>query len=421
MRRRVLAASLLATLSALLVLGIPLGFMLTQRNYREAVLALDREATAAERLLPEDPMASPIKFHPADGDIQIGLYDTAGLLVGGRGPKTADDATRRAGSTGISADNRSGNRLVVAVPVEVGADNFGVIRAEDRATDLSGRNRRAWLVLGILGLFGVAASSFAAFILSLRLTGPADVLSLDAERLGDGDFAVTFRPSGITELETISAALTRSAQRLSDAIQRERAFSADASHQLKTPMASLRLAIETEVHVAGGDNRGAFVDLLVDVERLESTVDDLLALARDTHGDRERIDLGALVRATAQRADSRRHDREIVLVIEQSPEAFASATAVEQALEVLLDNAFTHGKGRVTVSVRESRGGAIVAVADEGPHRIDDRVLHERRPGTARGHGIGLALARRIVEAEGGQLRLGHPGPAPRFEILLPS
>ena len=73
MRRRVLAAALLATVSALLVLGIPLGVMLTQRNYREAVLALDREATAAERLLPEDATVSPIKFRPADGDIQIGL------------------------------------------------------------------------------------------------------------------------------------------------------------------------------------------------------------------------------------------------------------------------------------------------------------------------------------------------------------
>ena len=421
MRRRVLAASLLATVSALLVLGVPLGFMLTQRNYREAVLALDREATAAERLLPEDLTAIPLKFQPDIGDIRIGLYDTNGVLIGGHGPKTADGTTRRAGSTGVSADGRSAGRLVVAVPVDVGENNFGVIRAEDPSTDLVARNRSAWLVLGILGAIGVGASSFAAFVLSRRLTGPADLLSVDARRLGDGDFTVTFRASGIAELETISSALTRSAERLSDAIQRERAFSADASHQLKTPIASLRLAIEAEIHVPSIDSRGAIKDLLVDVERLESTVDDLLALARDTHGDRDRLDLGALVRAMKLRAESRRDSREIVLMIDGSPEAFVSATAVDQALEVLLDNALVHGKGRVTVSVQESRGGAIVAVTDEGPGRIDDRALQERRADTARGHGIGLALARRIVEAEGGQLRLAHPGPGPRFEILLPS
>lgn len=421
MRRRVLAASLLATLSALLVLGIPLGFMLTQRNYREAVLALDREATAAERLLPEDPTVTPISFHPLDSDIQIGLYDASGALIGGRGPKKADRTTLQAASTGVSTDARLANQLVVAVPVDVGFENFGAIRAETPTTELHGRNRRAWIVLGLLGLSGVAASSFASLVLSRRLSRPARLLSLDASRLGDGDFTVTFRPSGVFELETISRALTRSAERLSDAIERERAFSADSSHQLKTPMASLRLAIEAELHAPCGDSRAAFADLLVDVERLESTVDDLLFLARDTHGDRDRINLGALVREIAKRTEMSSRNRKIVLMIDNSAEAFASAKAIDQALQVLLDNALAHGKGRITIVVRQTRGGAIVAVSDEGVIQIDDRVLQERRADSARGHGIGLALARRVVEAEGGQLRLAYPGPAPRFEIVLPN
>lgn len=421
MRRRVLAASLLATLSALFVLGIPLGFMLIERNYREAVLALDREATAAERLLPEVPTTRPVAFHPADGDVQIGLYNTAGVLIGGRGPKIADSPTRRAVTTGESVDNRSAGRVVLAVPVDVGGDNFGVIRAEDQSNHLSGRDRRAWIVLGVLGVLGVGASSAAALLLSRRLTGPAGALSLDAGRLGDGDFTVRFRASGIPELETISSALARSAQRLSDATQRERAFSADASHQLKTPMASLRLAIEAELHAPGGNRQRAFEDLLIDVDRLEATVTDLLVLARDTHGDRDRIDLGALAREATRRAEQRSRERKFVLSIEGSPEAFASATAIDQALDVLLDNALVHGAGLIAVSVRESRGGVVVAVSDEGRQRIDERVMVQRRADTARGHGIGLALARRVVEAEGGQLRLTHAGPAPRFEILIPS
>ena len=78
MRRRVLVASLLSTLAALVVLGVPLGFVLAQRNYREAVLALQREANAAQRLVPENSSDASVKFKPADGDVHLALYDGQG-------------------------------------------------------------------------------------------------------------------------------------------------------------------------------------------------------------------------------------------------------------------------------------------------------------------------------------------------------
>jgi signal transduction histidine kinase len=98
----------------------------------------------------------------------------------------------------------------------------------------------------------------------------------------------------------------------------------------------------------------------------------------------------------------------------------ASAAAVRQVLTVLLDNAVVHGAGPVTVTVRDVGGAVAVEVGDEGPGMPEDGGdLFSRRP-RADGHGIGLALARRLAEAEGGHLRLARPAP-PVFALLLPA
>jgi len=86
----------------------------------------------------------------------------------------------------------------------------------------------------------------------------------------------------------------------------------------------------------------------------------------------------------------------------------------------LLDNAAVHGRGAVTVSVRDAAGALAVDVADEGPGiEVADAELFVRRSSRAAGHGIGLALARSLAEAEGGRLRLTRPSP-PTFTLLLP-
>ena len=104
------------------------------------------------------------------------------------------------------------------------------------------RTHRAWLVTALIALGAMLVAVLLARWQARRLTRPVDTLVESAERLGEGDFAVRNTPSGIEELDHVGGALDRTAVRLGELIARERAFSADASHQLRTPITGLASA-----------------------------------------------------------------------------------------------------------------------------------------------------------------------------------
>jgi signal transduction histidine kinase len=256
------------------------------------------------------------------------------------------------------------------------------------------------------------------------LAGPLEELAGSARRLGDGDFSVKTAPVGITEIDSVGRALNRTASRLDDMLARERAFSADASHQLRTPLAGLRLRLEAALHQPDQDPRAAITAGLTEADRLERTIEELLALARDTlRPDGDPLDLPSVLteieRTWGPRLTSA--GRGLRLEVDrQAPESRASTATVRQVLAVLLDNAATHGAGTVTVRVRDAAGVLAVDVADEGPGiSTPEPTLFTRRAPNAAGHGIGLALARSLAEAEGGRLTLGGAAP-PTFTLLAP-
>jgi len=220
----------------------------------------------------------------------------------------------------------------------------------------------------------------------------------------------------------VSAALADTATRLDAALARERAFSADASHQLRTPLAGLRLGLEAALEDPGSDPRAALSAAVAATDRLEEIVEDLLALARDTHRTGETLDLDAVLTAAGEawRPGLARHGRRLTLCRDTDPPVTtASPRAVRQILDVLLDNAVVHGAGEVVLTARDASGALALVVRDEGAGVVDPGALFTRRAPGSPGHGIGLALARSLAEAEGGRLQASADRPA-TFTLLLP-
>jgi signal transduction histidine kinase len=162
---------------------------------------------------------------------------------------------------------------------------------------------------------------------------------------------------------------------------------------------------------------------LAEVDRLERTVEHLLALSRDRPTGENDIDLAATVRAAKERwapVVSARHRVLQVTIDTNVATVRASATATAQVIDVLIDNALTHGAGTIQLNYRRTAGAVAVDVVDNGPGIGLDETeqIFRRRHGT--GHGIGLALARSLAGADGGRLLLTSNKP-PRFTLFVPT
>jgi signal transduction histidine kinase len=314
--------------------------------------------------------------------------------------------------TDLSTDER----LVVAVPILASEKVVGAIRASRSTEELSERVLRMRLTIAGVAALIVALAAAAALALTRRLTRPVGELAAAAARIDEGQTTLRAPRSGIDELDTVAEALDDMVDKLGAVVARERAFSADASHQLRTPLAALRLVLESR-ELAGAD----VDEPLRQVERLEATIETLLAAARDVPVDREPFTAGPLLeelrRAWTGPLADRGRALEIV-VPQRLPRVSASRGAVREILGVLLDNAARHGDGTVRVRARRINGSVAIDIADEGPGIAEPEQAFTRRSGE--GHGIGLALARSLAEADGGRLDLVDAGPGTtRFTLLL--
>jgi signal transduction histidine kinase len=181
------------------------------------------------------------------------------------------------------------------------------------------------------------------------------------------------------------------------------------------------MRLEAALEHPDDDPRGVLTDGLASADRLERTIEELLLLAGEAERMRgEQVDLQALVQEIGAEWTPRfaAHDRVLECRVTQPlPTPRLSTAAARQILTVLLDNAEAHGAGTVRIEVRESTDAVAVDVSDEGAGPAPESGPFDRRPGPD-GHGIGLGLARRIAEAEGGRLVLTRPAP-PVFTLLV--
>ena len=228
---------------------------------------------------------------------------------------------------------------------------------------------------------------------------------------------------------------------IQQAFRRQQEFVADASHELRTPLTVLRSA--TDLLAQHRDeplskNAELFDDVRADIGRLQRLTGDLLTLARSDRGELElmtaEVDLGALAAEVVRRVQPLAQERGVQLAYAPPPSAplvEADPDRIQQVLLILLDNAvkYTPAGGQVTVAVRQHDGG-MVEVSDTGPGITPEELgrVFERfyRGDKARSRadgssGLGLAIAKSLVDAHGGQLSLASAaGAGTRATLRLP-
>jgi signal transduction histidine kinase len=425
-RTRIVGLAVLAAVLAIGLFGVPLALGVLKYAKSDERTKLLRVADAAASAVAADVVREkmPTDLRDPNDGTQLAVYVHPGVLILGTGPRDADVPVYKALHAEINNADINGD-LVVAVPVTHDSDVIGAVRAASPLRTVYRLVGLVWLAMFGLGGLAVGMVWLVARRQARRLAGPLEKLSDAARRLGQGDFSVRTTPAAIPEIDSVGSALNSTAGRLDDMLARERSFSADASHQLRTPLTGLRLRLEAALEHPGQDLRQAITDGIASADRLEQTIEELLALARDTRSSNTTpLDLPTLL----DEIESGWHDRLAaqdrslqVAVDPHAPVSLASTAAVRQVLTVLLDNAATHGSGTVSVAVRNAADALAIDVSDEGDGiTAPEPELFTRRSRLADGHGIGLALARSLAEAEGGRLRLTRPAP-PTFTLLVPA
>ncbi len=425
MRKRVLAAILGVSILAVILFGLPLMVVVGRMLDESATLRLERQAILASRSVPSDFATSndPVEFPAGSDGAEFGLYDRNGVLVSGHGPDAADEVTRQALANDV-ADLEVGEFRVVAVAVAFDEVVIGAVRVEQSTVAGDARATRIYgLVVG-LAVVVVLVGAGVGWVVAGRLAGPVLRLRDAAVQLGEGDFAVNVPDSAVAEVDEAGRALSVTARRLDDLMTRERMFSADVSHQLRTPIAGLRAAVETELAFPRSDANDLLREAVADLDRLEQTVTELLAVARRSGSAVVTLSLDEVfhdVQTKWSRAFEASGRVLKVLSARFAPPVVGSAANLRHALDVLIDNALRHGAGRVEVSFVVNEDSITVRVSDEGPGFASgtDRIARQGNDEDGSTHGLGLPLARRLVEAMPGRLTITRSEAHPRIDIVV--
>lgn len=421
MRRRLVLAIAGVTAGAIVLFGVPLALVL-QRAYRdEELVRLQRDTVAATRNIDLPPgIRDQLELPRFSG--QIGIYSLSGRLVAGAGPPLGGVTVARAIRLRAPEGAATEDQLVVASPLFSGERVTGAVRGRRSQAAVAEKTHRAWLEIAALGIGVLILAAGAGLALGRRLAAPLEALAGVARRVGEGDFAARAPGSSLPEVNELSTALNASSQQIGDLIAREREFSANASHQLRTPLAALRLELEAALLAGDRSDRPELTAGLTQVDRLEATIGTLLTLARAPGPSRQgTVDLA---RATTG-LESRWHGRLAaagrplrVSVDAPSPIGRMSPAVLDEIADILLQNAFDHGAGTVAVTVREAGEALALEVADQGPgFTADPERLFAR--GVGAGEGIGLSLARSLAHSAGALLQVTRARPHAQLTVLI--
>lgn len=303
----------------------------------------------------------------------------------------------------------------------------GVLRIEQDYSVVRDDQYRALTIEFIVMMLSLTAGVVVAAVTASRVADPVQEMADRAQRLANGDFRPDPHRHGIEELDRVLDVLDAATVEIADRLQRERQIVGDVSHQLRSRLTAVHIRLdELTLHPdpeVVSEARAA----LDQVDRLTSAVSDMVKASRTEKytvgGVDVRAELAPLITDLApsfERAGRR-------LTVEPGPDgplpARATPARLREATAVLIDNALTHGRGDVTITLGSVGAHTVlVTVADEGSGISDGDAqrIFLRGYSAGDGTGVGLALARAFVEGDGGRLQLQSRKPT-TFAIFLPA
>lgn len=435
---RILTSFLAVLAVVITVIIVPLGVIVTaqqRRDFTDSARATARSvASLAEEQL--DDHASPAALPrlldtTADAGDRVAVLDRAGTVVAttAQQPSAAAVTAVRTGQPIPDVEDH----IMVIAAVGNGARAVGTVVLARDSTGLNDRTRTLWVVLGAAALFALIVGAVVGWSLGRWISRPLRSLVTAAHGIGTGHpHARADQAAGPVQVRAVAHAFNDMADRVTTLIRNQRGMTAEVSHQLRTPLAALRLRLELMAEDTNDDIRAEATAMLAETNRLTRLVKGLLAIARAeaTEAAPVSTDIAKVVAERLQAWEPVATEAQITLE-QQSPATSMLAALTPGHLEQILDNLLANAieavppHGRIIVTTARHAGHLVLRVQDSGPGMSDEQRARALDPYASDrdgqgGTGLGLAIVARLVETDHGSFSL-HPAPGggTRAEVRL--
>jgi len=444
---------LAVTAFILVVLVYPLGRVFASRERDRLLNEMTSDAATAASWSADalaagqaPPVADRLVAYARDTGGRIVVVDRSGKAVADADGQVGADfsnrpeiaaALRGERAQGVRRSDTAGGDLVyVALPVASGFNLHGAVRITYPASTLNNRVRSNWERLGLLSGLVLVGVTGLGVLLSRSVTRPVRRLEVAAQAVAEGDLRVRVPvDDGPPELRRFAATFNETVAQLDGLLTSQQRFVADASHQLRSPLAALRLRLENLSARSTDSDNEAIAAALAETTRLSRLTEGLLSLARSAGARPAPVEVELMTAVGERVAVWEPLATESGVTIEVSGPAQvvvrSAPGALEQILDNLLDNALEVAPTGSTIrlEVRRTASEIEVHVIDAGPGLTEEqrRLAFDRfwrapeaAPG---GTGLGLAIVTQLAEAGGGsaELRAAPSGGLDAVVTLLPA